>query len=253
VRRARREVGEEGLVGHQRLLLSHPIDRPVGHVLGEVVALFRRAVRLDRRRAVVDRRRILVGLATDEAVEVLETAAGAGPGVKRAHRARLPHGHLVALTELGGRVAVQLQRLGQRRRGVGPDRAVAGGGGCYFRDAAHADRVVVSAREHGLAGGRAERGGVEAVVLQAVCGEAFSVRRLAWPAKGTRGAEADVVEQDNQHVRGACGWAQRLDRGEGRVWILRVVGDQTLVGSVGNRQDLALRSVSLGAHFHPFP
>ena len=32
-------VDEERLVGHQRLLLADPVDRLVGHVLGEVVAL----------------------------------------------------------------------------------------------------------------------------------------------------------------------------------------------------------------------
>ena len=42
VRRARREVHEERLVGHERLLLAHPRDRLVGHVLGEVVALLGR-------------------------------------------------------------------------------------------------------------------------------------------------------------------------------------------------------------------
>ena len=38
---ARREVHEERLVGHQRLLLARPLDRLVRHVLGEVVALLR--------------------------------------------------------------------------------------------------------------------------------------------------------------------------------------------------------------------
>ena len=46
--RARREVREEGLVGHERLLLADPADRPVGHVLGEVVALLGSRLRLDR-------------------------------------------------------------------------------------------------------------------------------------------------------------------------------------------------------------
>ena len=72
VRRTGREVDEERLVGHERLLLPDPVDRLVGHVLGEVVALLRRPVRLDRRRAVVDRGRVLVRLSADEAVEVLE-------------------------------------------------------------------------------------------------------------------------------------------------------------------------------------
>ena len=53
--RARREVGEERLVRHQRLLLVHPLDRLVGHVLHEVVALFGRLLGLDGDRALVDR------------------------------------------------------------------------------------------------------------------------------------------------------------------------------------------------------
>ena len=56
VRRARREVHEERLVGHQRLLLARPGDRLVGQVFGEVIALGRRLGRLDRRRALVERR-----------------------------------------------------------------------------------------------------------------------------------------------------------------------------------------------------
>ena len=41
VRGAGREVGEERLVRHQRLLLADPVDGVVGQVLGEVVALLR--------------------------------------------------------------------------------------------------------------------------------------------------------------------------------------------------------------------
>ena len=176
---AGREVGEEGLVGHQRLLLADPVDRPVGHVLGEVVALLGRAVGFHGHRAVVDRRRVLVRLAADEAVEVLEAAAARGPGVERAHRAGLPDRDLVALAELGGRVAVQLQRLGQRRRRVRADRAVAGRRGRDLRDPAHADRVVVAARQQRLPGRRAERRRVEAVVLEPVVGQPLGGRRAA--------------------------------------------------------------------------
>ena len=123
--RAGREVDEERLVAHQRLLLLDPLDGPVGHVLHEVVALFGRLGGLDRDGAVVERRVVLVGLPADEPEEVLEPAAAGGPGVERAHRAGLPHRDLVALAELGRRVAVELQRLGQRGGGVGPDRVVA--------------------------------------------------------------------------------------------------------------------------------
>ena len=53
MRGSRREVHEERLVGHQRLLLPHPAHGPVGEILGEVVALLRRRGRLDRCRAVI--------------------------------------------------------------------------------------------------------------------------------------------------------------------------------------------------------
>jgi hypothetical protein len=73
--RARGEVDEERLVGHQRLLLARPLDYLDRQVLGEVVALLGRLLWLDGRRSCVDCRVPLVGLAADEAVEVLETAA----------------------------------------------------------------------------------------------------------------------------------------------------------------------------------
>ena len=123
---ARREVDEERLLRHQRLLLAHPVDGVVGQVLGEVVALFGRGRRLDRRQALVERRLPLAGLAADEAVEVLEAAAAGRPGVERTHGRGLPDRHLVALAELGGRVPVQLQGERQRRLGVRAQRVVAG-------------------------------------------------------------------------------------------------------------------------------
>src|SRR5271167_1570626 len=50
----RREVGEERLIGHERLLLADPIDCLVGHILGEVITFLRGLMRLDRGRALVD-------------------------------------------------------------------------------------------------------------------------------------------------------------------------------------------------------
>src|SRR5262249_6872766 len=103
VRRVRspgREVHEERPVWHQRLLLAHPADRPVGHVLGEVIALLWCLVRLDWTRPLVQRRRVLVGLPAEEAVEVLKPASAGRPSVKRAQGARLRARYLVALAEL---------------------------------------------------------------------------------------------------------------------------------------------------------
>ena len=86
VGRAWREVDEERLVAHQRLLLARPGDGLVRQVLGQVVAFGRRLRWLDRRGAFVEGRVPLIVLAADEAVEVLESAAAGRPRVERARR-----------------------------------------------------------------------------------------------------------------------------------------------------------------------
>ena len=188
------EVDEERLVAHQGLLLVDPLDGLVGHVLHQVVALFGRLGGLNRGGALVQRRVVLVRLAADEPVEVLEAPAAGRPGVERSRRAGLPHRDLVALAELGRGVAVQLQRLGQRGRGVGPDRVVPGRRGGDLGDPAHPDRVVVAAGEQRLPGRRAQRGGVEPGVLQAGGGQALGRRRADGPAEGAGGPEPAVVD-----------------------------------------------------------
>jgi hypothetical protein len=201
MRRAGGEVHEERLVRHQRLLLPHPAHRSVGQVLGQVVALFRGGRRLDRRGAVVQRRVPLVVLPADEPVERLEPTAGRRPRVERPHRRRLPHRHLVALTELRGRVAVQLQRHRERRLRVRPHRAVAGSGRGRLGDAAHAHGVVVAAGQQSLTGRRTEGCRVEPVVPQPVRGQPLRRRGPTRTPERARSAEADIVQQDDQDVR----------------------------------------------------
>ena len=221
----RRVVDEERLVGHEGLLLPHPADGLVGHVLGEVIALLRGRRRLDRRGPLVQARVVLVGLATDESVEVLEPASRR-PAVERSHLARLPDRHLVALAELGRAVAVEQQRLGERRSIVGPHRAVARSRGRELGDGAHPDRVVVAAGQQRLPGGGAQGRGVEAGELQACRRKPVSVRCRARTAERARRPEADVVQQDDQHVRRTLRWTQLLDRRERRVRVPRVVRRQ---------------------------
>ena len=222
---ARGEVDEERLVRHQRLLLADPADGAVGHVLGEVVALLGGAVGFDRHRVLVDRRGPLVRLGADEPVEVLEPGPRR-PLPERPHRARLPRRHLVALAELRRRVAVQLQRLGQRGGRVRADRAVPRRRGGDLGDAAHPDGVVVAAREQRLAGRRAQRRRVEAVELQPSGRQPLRRRALHRATERRRRAEPDVVEQHDQHVRRPRRRPQRHDRRERRLRILGVVGDQ---------------------------
>ena len=244
------EVDEERLVGHQRLLLTHPVDRPVGHVLGEVIALLGGPVGLHRHGVLVDRRGVLVGLGPDEAVEVLEAPAAGRPGVEGAHRAGLPHRHLVALAELGRRVAVQLQDLGQGGAGVGPHRAVPGRRGGQLGQHAHPDRVMVAAGQQRLPGRGAQRGGVEPVVLQAARGQPLSGRGVDRPAERRGGAEPDVVQQHHQHVGRPGGRPQWLDRREPGRRVLGVVGDRPGRGPVRDRQRLAANRIVLTHRAH---
>ncbi len=233
---ARREVHEERLVRHQRLLLAHPVASPIGQILGEVIALLGGGGRLDRRGPVIEGRVPLIVLATDESVEGLEPAAARRPGIERPHRRGLPHRNLVALPELGGRVAVQLQCHCQRRLRVRPQRAVAGRGRRRLGDAPHPDRVVVAPAQHRGAGRGTQRSGVEAVVLQAAGCQAIRGRRRTRAAKGARSAEPDVIEEHDQDVRCTLGRQQGLDRLEGRGRVLGVVRGEPRLRAIGDRQ-----------------
>ena len=235
VRGAGRVVDEERLVGHERLLLAHPRDRAIGHVLGEVVALLGSALRLDRLGPLVDRGEVLVGLATEEAVEVLEPAARR-PVVERTHRAGLPHGNLVALAELRRAVSVETQRLGKRRGVLGTHRAVAGRRRRDLGDRAHADGVVVAPGEESLTRRRTQRGRVEAGELQPALGETLHVRGRTRSPECARRGKAHVVEQDDEHVGCPGRRAQRHDRREGRVGIPCVVRRQARSDAVGDRE-----------------
>ena len=141
-----REVDEERFVRHQRPLLPDPGDRAVAQVLGEVVLGICR--HLERDRVLVQGRGVLVGLTGQEAVEVLEARTG-GPAVERAQRTRLEGRHLMTLAELGRRVAVEPQDLGQRSRRVRSHRCVARCGGGEIGHRPHADRVVVATGQQG--------------------------------------------------------------------------------------------------------
>src|SRR5262245_50931641 len=108
MRSARGEVHEEGLVGHQRLLLARPEDGVVGQILGQMVALLRRLRWLNGCRPLIECGIPLIGLATNETIEIFETIARTGPARERPGGACLPDRHLVALAKLRRTVAIEL-------------------------------------------------------------------------------------------------------------------------------------------------
>ena len=202
VRRARGEVHEERPIRGHRLLELHPGDRLVGHVGHEVIVRILR--HLHQIGAVVESRRPLVGLAADEAVELVEAGARR-PAVGRPGDAGLPGRGLVALAVGGGAVAVEAQHLGERRHVVRALAGVARERGGRLGDAGHVVRVVIAAVQQRRARRRADRRVVEGVVAQPLLRQAIGGRHVHRPAESARDAEAHVVDQDEQHVGRALG------------------------------------------------
>ena len=159
-----REIHEERLVRRHRLLGLDPVDRLIGHVLGEVVVLL--LGRIDLLDAVVDQRSPLVGLAANEAVELVE-ALVRRPAVERTGHAGFPGGGLVPLAEGTGAVAVEAEHLRQRCDAVRDGAGVARIGGGRFHDRTGIGGVMIPPALQRDARRRAKRRRVEVVVAQA--------------------------------------------------------------------------------------
>ena len=196
--RARREVHEERLVRHERRLVAHPGNRLVGHVGHEVVVRVLR--QLDLVHPVVEQRRPLVGLAADEAVELVE-ARPRRPAIGRPGRAHLPGRRLVRLAERGSAIAVQSQHLGQRRHVAGSLAGLSGKPGGGLGDRAHVVHMMVAPAQQRRAGRRAQRRRVELVVAQPGVGQPLHGRHANGPAERARLAEAHVVDEHDEYVR----------------------------------------------------
>ncbi len=107
---------------------------------------------------------------------------------------------MVPLAERVVDVALLLEVVRHRLRRLRHDRVVAGEAHRGERVAAQPDGVRIAPRHEGGAGGRAQRRGVEVVVAQSVRGQPVDVRRLDQAAETADLGEADVVEQQDQHV-----------------------------------------------------
>ena len=209
--RAGRVIEEERLLGGDRLGVTDEFQRLVGEVLGEVVALVRRARRVDGV-AVVDEVGIpLVRLGAEEAVEALEAAARrpVAPRGREVHlgvRAQVPFADHVGVPALGAEDLLDLAVLG-RDHAAGVREADR-----RLGDAGHAVARVVAPGQQARARRRAERRRVELRVAQPVGHDAVDVRRGDRAAVAAQRGEPDVVEHDVDDARGPLGCARRLER-----------------------------------------
>ena len=183
----------------------HVVDGVVGHRGDQVPGARLLALEGEDLRGVAKQVRLpLVGVAADEAVEVLEAHAD-GPLVEGSDLAGREGRHVVVLPEPGRAVSVVLQHAADRRLVAIDDAVVAGEAGALLGDHAEACRMVVAAGDQRGAGRRAKRSGEDAVVAQAVGREFVHRRRGDHAAKGAGHAETGIVGDDQQHVRRALG------------------------------------------------
>ena len=134
---------------------------------------------------------------------------------------------------MGGGEAIQSQDLGDRRRRVGPDRVIAGGGGGDLGDPSHTHRMVVAARQQRLTGRRTQGGGVKPVEPQTAVGQTLGVGRAARAAEHARRPEPGIVDHYHHHIRRLDGRPQGRDRRVGRLGILGIIGGQPHVPAAG--------------------
>src|SRR5262249_36241550 len=113
----------------------------------------------------------LIGVAADEAVEVVEAHASR-PLIERPGLACLEFGSIVFLAEPGCAVAVILEDSTNGRLIARHDAVVAGVARRYLRDDAESHRMMISAGDECGARWRTQRGRIEIRVPQAVGGDA---------------------------------------------------------------------------------
>ena len=141
----------------------------------------------------------LVGLARRESVEAVE-AALQGPMVVGPGRACLVDGHLVPLARSQRLVAMRAQHLRQVRRFPRSEAAGIRKPIHHLGDPAHADAVVIAARQQAGAGGRAQWCHVKVGIAQAIGRQAVEGGRLDIRAIASDLGIADIVQDDHDDI-----------------------------------------------------
>ena len=191
-------VDEERLVGRRGLERLHVLDGLIGHVRGEVVVGL-----VDPREDLVviseQVGRPLVGLAAQEAVEIVE-AHSRRPLVEGSRDAVLEARRVVVLAEPRRGIAVTLQDRTDGRILGADERVIARIARRELRDHTEAHRMVVAAGDERRARRRAERGGIELRVTESRLGDPVQGRRRDDATERAADAVALVVGHDEQDV-----------------------------------------------------
>ena len=203
-------IQEERLLGRVDMCVHHELDRVVGQILAEVVAVLRRT-RLRDRSVVLGQVGIpLIRLAAEEAVVPLEPPAQR-PAMERTSRRVVLRRGQVPLTDAERVVAVLQQHLRQHPVLEWHAAVIARVAGRELHDARHAVRVVVATGQDARPCRGTQRRRVHVRVAQPLRGHTIDIRRLDEPAEARQLTVPHVVEHEKENIRRAI-WRPRRRR-----------------------------------------
>src|SRR5205807_527922 len=180
----------------------HPTERLVRHIDSEVVIRIVRRLHSDG--SIENSGRPLIGLATDETVELIE-AGMRRPPVHWSGDRDLPWRRFVILAKRSGAISIQSQNLCHwcyaLRAYAGISRKRSG----EFHDGAGIVHVMVATGQQRSASRRTKRSRMKIVITQAGGRELFRCLHFAGSTKRARLSEADVVQQNDDDVWSSLG------------------------------------------------
>ena len=203
-------VHEERLIGLQRLMGAQPVDRVVGQILRQVIALLGGLRRRHDRGVAHQMGLVLGGLPREKPVEILEPQPGR-PVFERAGRRGLLGRGVMPLAPRAGAVPVVLEHLGHQRAAARnlPGIAVPVVG--QLGDLTVADLVMIAPGQQRRPRRRTHRGGMEPVVADPLGADPVHRPGGYLAAEGCRQTRAGVVDQHDHDVRRILVQPRRYD------------------------------------------
>ena len=200
VARAGAEVQVKRLVGGNLLGVGDELDGLVRQVLGQVIALFGGARRLDLV-IVIDQLRIpLAAVPAEEPVEPLE-AAPQRPAVERPGRRLEFRRHQVVFADQVGAIAVPLKHLRQEPVLKRDAAVIARVTGRQLIDRRRGVGMMVAPGDDARPRRGAQRRGVHVVVQQAPSGQRVQVRRRDRAAVTAQLPVPNIIQHNDHYIR----------------------------------------------------
>ena len=193
-------IHEERPIGLQRLVVAQPVDRVVGQVLRQVIALLGRLRRRHDSGVAHQVRLVLRSLPGQEPVEILEAQPGR-PVLERAGRRGVLRRGVVPLAPRARAVAVVLEHLGHQGAAARDLPGVAVPIVGQLGDLPVADLMVIAPGQQRRPRRRTHRGGVEPVVANAFRADPVHRRGTHLAAERRRQTRPGVVDQHDHDIR----------------------------------------------------